>query len=87
MLGCVPIPMAADRFQSFSATHFVLLVLFALGVWAVIVWGRSHRGTEPRSGTAGSSRWRSCVFAGGMQIYQLTPGDWDIGTSLPLATV
>lgn len=77
-------PLAADRFESFSPTHFGLLVLFAVGAWAVIVWGRSHRGSVQEERYRRVFAVAVVVFAGAMQIYQLTPGDWDLGTSLPL---
>jgi len=79
----VTVEYAAERFESFSATHYVLLGLFAVGFAAVIRWGRSHRGgpTEQRSRRAFAAAL--VVFAGGMQVYQLV-GDWSLATSLPL---
>jgi hypothetical integral membrane protein (TIGR02206 family) len=37
-------PLAAERFQPWSAQHYVLLAITALGVVAVLWWGRSDRG-------------------------------------------
>ncbi len=76
--------IAADRFQSFNAMHFALIALFALGAWSVIVWGRGHRGRSEEQTYRRAFALAVVLFAGSLQIYQLTPGDWDLGTSLPL---
>jgi hypothetical integral membrane protein (TIGR02206 family) len=76
--------LADDRFQSFSPTHFVLLGLFAAGAVAVAVGGRRQRRT------AQETRYRRIfalavpAFAIPMQLLQFTPGEWDLGTSLPI---
>jgi hypothetical integral membrane protein (TIGR02206 family) len=74
---------ADDAFQSFSTTHVLILALFCVGAVTVVAWGRRHRGV-------GELRHRRVfaiaipLFAVPLQIYQLTPRDWDLGTSLPL---
>jgi hypothetical integral membrane protein (TIGR02206 family) len=79
-----PALLADDGFQSFSPTHFLLLGLFCAGAVGVVLWGRAHRGT------ADERRYRRAfavaipLFAVPMQIYQFTPGAWDLGTSLPI---
>ncbi len=84
MVG-VTVLAATDRFEAFTAQHYLLLGIFAVGCVAVALWGRSHRST-------GGERWArrgfalAVAFVGvGMQAYQLTPGDFDLDTSLPLA--
>lgn len=79
----MPVDYAADRFESFSATHVVLLGLFVAGFAAVIVWGRAHRGGLEEERRRRLFAAALVVFAGGMQLYQLV-GDWSLGTSLPL---
>lgn len=73
-----------DRFESFGATHLALLALFAVGVWAVARWGRGHRDSpaEPRGRRLLAAGVLLCAVP--LQVYQLTPADWDRGTSLPL---
>lgn len=75
---------ATTRFEAFDSEHLVLLAIFALGLAAFVALGRRHRGTpaeEPfRRGTAVVL----AVVGLGMQAYQLTPDDFDLGTSLPL---
>jgi hypothetical integral membrane protein (TIGR02206 family) len=80
----VGINIVAERFQAFSGTHFALLGLFALGTWFVIVWGRGHRGGSTEQAYRRAFALAVALFAGSLQVYQLTPGDWDLGTSLPL---
>jgi hypothetical integral membrane protein (TIGR02206 family) len=79
------VPLATERFQAFSGQHYALLVLFAIGAVGIVLLGRRQRGTE-------AARRFSRVLAVAIpcitvpsQIYQLTPGDFDLGTSLPLA--
>ena len=80
--------MGADivvyRFETFSGMHLGLLVLFALGVFVIIALGRAHRDGPTEPGFRRGMAIAIVVFAGSVQIYQLTPGDWDLDTSLPL---
>jgi hypothetical integral membrane protein (TIGR02206 family) len=78
------VPLAAGRFESFSAEHLVMVALFLVGAVAVVLGGRRLRGTE-------RSRRVSRVYAVLVpcvtvpsQLFQLTPTDFDLGTSLPL---
>lgn len=76
--------IVVQRFQAFSGTHFVLLALFALGVGVVIAWGRRHRDGPAEQTDRRAFAVALALVAGTLQAYQLTPGDWDLGTSLPL---
>ncbi len=80
--------MGADivvfKFETFSGMHLGLLVLFALGVFVIIALGRAHRGGPTEPGFRRGMAVATVVFGAGVQIYQLTPGDWDLDTSLPL---
>jgi hypothetical integral membrane protein (TIGR02206 family) len=75
---------ADDGFQSFSPMHFLLLGLFCLGAVAVVVWGRGHRGSAAELRRRRGFAVAIPVFAVPMQVYQLTPADWDLNTSLPI---
>jgi hypothetical integral membrane protein (TIGR02206 family) len=76
--------MAAGRFTTFGAEHFLLLGLFVAGAVGVVLLGRTQRGT-PRA------RRFSRVFAVTIpcvtvpsQVVQLTPDRFSLGSSLPL---
>ena len=76
--------LAADRFATYSGEHLLLLGLFLVGAVAVVLAGRRHRGTP-------AARRFSRVYAVVLacvtvpsQVFQLTPGDFDLGSSLPL---
>jgi hypothetical integral membrane protein (TIGR02206 family) len=79
------VPLTAERFQAGGAQHYALLVLFLLGAVGIVLLGRRQRGSD-------AARRTSRVLAVAIpcvtipsQIYQLTPGAFDLGTSLPLA--
>lgn len=72
------------RFEAFSGQHWVLLVIAVVGAVGVVAWGRRRRGT-PREGRDRRAYAVVVAVVGlTMQAYQLTPGDYDRGTSLPL---
>jgi hypothetical integral membrane protein (TIGR02206 family) len=74
---------ASSRFETFGGQHLALLGLFVLGAVAVVLVGRSQRGTDPRRFRRGFAVAVPCV-AVPSQLFQLTPGDFDLGSSLPL---
>ena len=76
--------LAADgSFQAFSPTHVLMLGLFVVGAVLVVVWGRSHR--DRRSETRDRRVFAAAVLLVTipLHIYELTPGEWDLGSSLP----
>ena len=76
--------MAAERFATFSGEHFGLVGLFLLGAVGVVLFGRSRRGSERgRAFSRGYAVVVVCVTVPS-QVFQLTPGDFDIDTSLPI---
>jgi hypothetical integral membrane protein (TIGR02206 family) len=79
------VPLATERFQASSPQHYLLLALFAAGAIGIVLLGRRQRGSN-------ASRRFSRVLAVVIpcvtvpsQVFQLTPGDFDLGTSLPIA--
>lgn len=74
-----------DRFQAFTNEHFLLLGIFAAGCFAVAAWGRSHRGTGRELPARRTFAVGVAAVGLAMQAYQLTPDEFDLDTSLPLA--
>jgi hypothetical integral membrane protein (TIGR02206 family) len=76
--------LAADRFATFSGEHLLLLGLFLAGAVAVVLVGRRQRETP---GVQRFSRVYAVVLpcvTVPSQVFQLTPGDFQLGSSLPL---
>lgn len=79
-------PLAVPwRFQAFTGEHALLLGLFAVGVLAVAWWGRRHRGSDGEVRARRSAAVLLALVALLVQGYQLTPEDFNLATSLPLA--
>jgi hypothetical integral membrane protein (TIGR02206 family) len=76
--------LAAERFEAFGAQHFVLVGVFFAGAVALTLLGRAQR----RAGTGHHfGRVLAVVIvclAVPSQVYQLTPWDFSLGSSLPL---
>ncbi|WP_017934845.1 YwaF family protein [Nocardioides sp. Iso805N] len=77
-------PLTADRFHAFSAQHYVLMLITAVGVVVAIWWGRSHRGTSQEVMARRGFASVGLLVTVGMQIYWLTPGVRDVRNSWPL---
>lgn len=77
--------VAADRFEAFTGQHFLILGLFLIGAVGIIGLGRGQRGRPSEEPTRRILAIGVVLAAVGVQIYQLLPDDWDVGTSLPLA--
>ena len=75
----------SERFVAFSALHLVILALCLAGVAAVVLVGRRHRATEREEPVRRTAAVALAAVALAMQAYQLTPQDFDLATSLPLA--
>ena len=73
----------SERFQAFTGQHYVLLLITAVGVVAVVWWGRSHRGTERELAARRSFGAVILVVTLGMQIYWLTPDVYHVRTAWP----
>ena len=80
------IPLATTtRFEAFSGEHLVLLLIFVTGLVVAATWGRRVRDTPFEQPARRTAAVLLGLVAVAMQGYQLTPGDFDIDTSLPLA--
>ena len=76
-------PLVA-RFEAFTPEHLGLVVGFLVVCAAMVLLGRHHRGTaEELRFRRGFALLIPC-FTVPMQVLQLLPGDYDLGTSLPL---
>jgi hypothetical integral membrane protein (TIGR02206 family) len=79
-------PLAADRFQAFSTQHQALMAVALLGCVVAALLGR-RLARRDRS-TEQLVRRRLAVallaFTVPLQVLQLLPDDFDLGTSLPL---
>lgn len=73
-----------DEFEMLDVTHLAALAVFVAGAVVVVMIGRRRRDVE---GPDWFARGMAIVLAGlavPWQAVQLTPGEWDLGSSLPL---
>ena len=76
--------LAADRFEPSGPQHAVLIGILAVGALVLVRFGRAHRGS------VAALRWGRVlavlIACGGLprQVYELTPGTFSFGSSLPL---
>jgi hypothetical integral membrane protein (TIGR02206 family) len=70
-------------FASFSPTHFGLLALFGVGVAVAVLWGRRHRGGPDELRDRRILAIAIMAVTVPLHIYELVPGEWDLGSSLP----
>ena len=73
-----------DEFTTFGATHLAVIGLFIIGIWPVVVWGRRVRGTDAEVTACRAFALAIPCFTIPMQLIDLTPGRFDLDTSLPL---
>ena len=74
----------ATRFEAFTPEHLALVVGFLLVCAGLVLLGRAHRGTASELRFRRGFALLIPCFTVPMQILQLLPDDYDIGTSLPL---
>jgi uncharacterized membrane protein YwaF len=76
--------LTADRFEAYGPSHQGALVLLLVGVVAIVLFGRRHRGTEL------AERWGRVMAAAvlavtvPLQVLYFTPAYWDLEKTLPL---
>jgi hypothetical integral membrane protein (TIGR02206 family) len=81
------VPRVTDGSEPFDGQHLTLLVIFVLGAVALVVLGRAQRGpaaSRPARTTGRVLAVLVCCVTIPSQAFQLTPGDFDLATSLPL---
>lgn len=74
----------ATRFQAFGPEHFLLIGIFLVGCVAVAVLGKRLRGTPQERTVTRAFALLIPVVTLPLQVLQLLPGDFTMGTSLPL---
>ncbi|NUR07529.1 MAG: TIGR02206 family membrane protein [Nocardioidaceae bacterium] len=76
--------LAEERFHAWTGQHFLLLAITAVGVVAVVWWGRTHRDTPRELVARRGFALVILAVAVGAQVYSLTSGVRHVQTSLPL---
>ena len=76
--------VSAEKFEAFGTSHVVVLLLFAVGAWAIVVIGRRHRDTAEAVRFSRMYAVAIPFFTVPLQMLQFLPADWDLRTSLPL---
>jgi hypothetical integral membrane protein (TIGR02206 family) len=76
--------LAVSRFQAFSLEHLGLVTGFLVVAVALAAAGRAHRGTPQELRFRRGFALLIPCFTVPMQVLQLMPADFDLGTSLPM---
>ncbi len=76
--------LTVSRFQAFSLEHLGLVAGFLLVAVALAFVGRAHRGTPSEVRFRRGFALLIPCFTVPLQVLQLTPAEYDVGTSLPL---
>ncbi|MGH3980535.1 MAG: TIGR02206 family membrane protein [Pseudonocardiaceae bacterium] len=76
--------LLAERFSPYGPSHWAVLVMFVVGAAVLIRAGREHRGTPAAERTSKLLALAILAAQVPFTIYTLLPGQFDIGTSLPL---
>ena len=77
-------PLATERFEAYSGPHYLLLAIFAAGAVGIVLLGRRQRGTDAAVRFSRVLAVAIPCFTVPSQVFQLTPGDFELGSSLPL---
>jgi hypothetical integral membrane protein (TIGR02206 family) len=78
------VPLVTTGFTPLGVTHLATLLVFFIGIWPVVAWGRRVRGTEAEAAACRMFALAIPCFTIPMQLIDLTPGRFDLDTSLPL---
>jgi len=76
--------VAAAEFRNYGPSHLGALVVFVLGAILIVWVGRRQRGSDDGLRFSRLFALMIPVITVPLQILQLTPGDWDLDSSLPL---
>ena len=77
------VALTASRFQAFTAEHLGLVTGFLVVAVALVLLGRAHRGTPFEDRFRRGFALLIPCFTVPLQVLQLTPGEYDVSTSLP----
>ena len=77
--------LGAAKFETYGASHLAVLGIFAIGVVAVILLGRSLRNIAGEVALRRTFAVAIVAVALPLQVLQFIPSEWDLQTSLPLA--
>ena len=77
-------PTTTDHFEAFTAEHLGIVAGFLVVCVVVALVGRRHRGTAQELRFRRGFALLIPCFTLPLQALQLTPSDYDVGTSLPL---
>jgi hypothetical integral membrane protein (TIGR02206 family) len=72
-------PLAADRFETYGPSHLAVLAICAVGIVAIVLFGRRAQGRGMNRGFAVAI----VLVTIPLQILQLLPEEWNPRTSLP----
>jgi hypothetical integral membrane protein (TIGR02206 family) len=76
--------LAADeRFETYGSSHLVVLAVFAVGVVVVVLAGRRLAGRPDEQVVRRTFAIVLLCVTIPLQVLQLTPGEWNLQTSLP----
>jgi hypothetical integral membrane protein (TIGR02206 family) len=74
------IPIQADRFETYGTSHLAVLAICAVGIVAIVLFGRRAQGRDVNRAFAVAI----LLVTIPLQILQLLPEEWNPRTSLPL---
>ena len=72
-----------ERFETYGSSHLAVLALFVVGVVVVVLVGRRLRGQPAEQTVRRAFAIVLLCVTIPLQILQLTPGGWNLQTSLP----
>lgn len=75
---------AVARFGAYGVSHWVALAVFAAGCVALVLIGRSQRGTAEARGFGKALTLTAVLVVIATQAYALLPGEFNLKYSLPL---
>ena len=78
------VPLAADGFQAFTPQHYLLIGIFLAGALGLVVFGRSRRSRAADDPFDRAFAVAIVVVTVPSQLYQLSPWDFSLSSSLPL---
>ena len=74
---------AQRPFVAFGASHLAVVILFALGVAALVWLGRRLRGRPAARRVSRAMGAAIALLVVPIQVYWMLPGNWDVKSSLP----